>query len=450
MGAAPLARQARARLVTLGAALALTLPVASAGLAHAADLANLVVTPNLAINASTYNPGSFVITNDPSSGSRLQRLRLDLTAALLPHLAFDPLGQAGDTVAKCLTVDSTTSVGFVTPADPCATPFSLPFDGGYRVLTLSFTDFRPNRSFSFSVDIDPTVIQGATAPGPSESGSVSGLEMTGAMVEFTFDDGSTLTSQLFRVPGSDSGAQAFAWSTPPPAPSVSVPGIASLPATVTNPHQTVRVAGTPGATVRVLVVEGALDTSGLTGGGFDVDPFEASSAVAIQEITTVLDAAGHADVAVTLTRSSPIGGLNTIVATQQDASQRTGGVSQAIVLVPEDCTAPPPRSPTVSVDGGAISWTTLAGATAYDLVRGSLQTLRSSHGDYGASVTDCLAARQAGLTFTDATQPQSGSGFFYLVRGASCGGAGTYDESDGTGQVQPRDAGIDQSPAACP
>jgi hypothetical protein len=439
-------KRMRWRAVT---ALAMTLFVASSGVARAAGAASLVVTPDAAINASTYNTGSFVVTNESSGGVRILRVRLDLSSALLPDLAFDPLGQAGDTVAKCLTVDST-GVGFVTPADPCASPFSVPFDGGYRALTLDFLDFRANRSFAFSVDIDPTVIRGASAPGPGESGSVSGLELTGAVAEFTFDDGSVLNSQLFGTPGSLSGSQASAFPFPPPAPAVSIAGIPSLPVTVGNPVQTVRVAGTPGAPVAVLVVEAGLDTSGLSGGGFDVDPFEATSALAVQEIDAVLDGSGRADIPVTLTRSAATGGLNTIVATERDPLQRTGGVSPPIVLVPEDCTAPPPRSPTLDVEPGSVSWTPLPGAMAYDLIRGSLTMLRATHGDYGLSVTDCLAAGQSGQTFADVAAPPAGSGFFYLVRGRSCGGAGTYDESEGWGQAAPRDAGVDQSAAPCP
>ena len=86
----------------------------------------------------------------------------------------------------------------------------------------------------------------------------------------------------------------------------------------------------------------------------------------------------------------------------------------------------------------------------YDVVRGSLTTLRTTHGDYRSSVTDCLASRQSAVSLPETSTPPVGLGFFYLVRGASCGGAGTYDESEGTGQATPRDAGIAQSPNACP
>src|SRR5262245_58035320 len=66
----------------------------------------VVVTPAGSINASTYDPGSFQVTNTSSGGETITRLRLDLTTALLPDLVFDPLGTAGDLVAKCFTADA--------------------------------------------------------------------------------------------------------------------------------------------------------------------------------------------------------------------------------------------------------------------------------------------------------------------------------------------------------
>jgi hypothetical protein len=55
----------RWRVVT---ALAITVFAASRGVLLAAGAASLVVTPDQAISASTYNTGSFVVTNDSSGG----------------------------------------------------------------------------------------------------------------------------------------------------------------------------------------------------------------------------------------------------------------------------------------------------------------------------------------------------------------------------------------------
>ena len=116
------------------------------------------------------------------------------------------------------------------------------------------------------------------------------------------------------------------------------------------------------------------------------------------------------------------------------------------------CAAPPPGgSSTISVSTGGdlVSWSAVAGADAYDLVRGSLTLLNSSGGNFTTSLQACLANDQAGVGFVDGALPQVGSGFWYLVRGVSCGGAGTYD-SVGGNQVGSRDAEVAASPGSCP
>ena len=118
-----------------------------------------------------------------------------------------------------------------------------------------------------------------------------------------------------------------------------------------------------------------------------------------------------------------------------------------------NCSTPPPAgSPalTASASGTAavISWTALAGATAYDLVKGALRPLGLSGGNFTTSTTGCLADDTAGRSFTDPDLPVAGDGFWYLVRGVACGGGGTYDEGSPY-QHGSRDAEIDASPNAC-
>ncbi|HEV8202500.1 MAG TPA: hypothetical protein VGS03_21010 [Candidatus Polarisedimenticolia bacterium] len=116
------------------------------------------------------------------------------------------------------------------------------------------------------------------------------------------------------------------------------------------------------------------------------------------------------------------------------------------------CASPPPGGgSSISLSQGPemVSWSTVGGADRYDLVRGSLTLLNASGGNFTTAVQACLANDQVGTSFTDATQPPAGSGFFYLVRGTSCGGAGTYD-SVGGNQVGSRDAEIAASANACP
>jgi len=132
------------------AALAGNLPAAP-GLAipaHAGQTgATVTITPGGAINASTYNTGSFVVTNSSGGATRITGVRIDLTTALFPDLVFDPNGTAGDTVAKCFTDDgSSGNVGLVAPADPCVTPFDGPHDGGYDTLQIDFSSFSASRS----------------------------------------------------------------------------------------------------------------------------------------------------------------------------------------------------------------------------------------------------------------------------------------------------------------
>ena len=114
---------------------------------------------------------------------------------------------------------------------------------------------------------------------------------------------------------------------------------------------------------------------------------------------------------------------------------------------------PPPAVPasTPSVTFGSktqLGWPALAGATGYDAVKGDLSTLRASGGDFTTATTTCLADDQAPTQLDDAGTPAPGSGFFYLVRGTSCSGSGTYDTGSPR-QIGSRDAEVDAAPIAC-
>jgi uncharacterized membrane protein len=95
-----------------------------------------------------------------------------------------------------------------------------------------------------------------------------------------------------------------------------------------------------------------------------------------------------------------------------------------------------------------VDWTAIATATGYDLARGSLESLRSSNGDFSAAAT-CLENDLTGTSRTDADTPDAGDGFWYLVRAVNSGGSATFD-SGAPSQVGSRDAGIQASPEACP
>lgn len=86
-----------------------------------------------------------------------------------------------------------------------------------------------------------------------------------------------------------------------------------------------------------------------------------------------------------------------------------------------------------------VSWSPVAEATSYDVVRGSLTLLRAGDGDYAGSTDACPGND---LSVPSVEDPDAPISAWYLARASSCGGAGTY----GSG----RDAGIAGSTAACP
>jgi hypothetical protein len=118
-----------------------------------------------------------------------------------------------------------------------------------------------------------------------------------------------------------------------------------------------------------------------------------------------------------------------------------------------DNAAPPAGSTQLGVTRSGLtatlSWSPLAGATSYDIVRGSLATLRSFAGNYTASVNGCLGNNSPGPTVSDTSVPPSGDANWYLIRGVNCGGGGSYDEGVAS-QSGARDAEIAASSSACP
>lgn len=288
--------------------------------------ATFAMTPGQGINASTYGGGSFRLTNT-SQTQRITTARVDLDGGLFGDLVFDPDGVAGDTTAKGFTVDSPGGVQVL--RHRLVDPHNGTTAEGYDVLELTLAGFDPGETLTFSIDVDPTSIKGVSAPGPGDSGSVSGLELAGTDVSVGFDNGAQLVGEAF-TDGSAGGAIATVRPAPPAAPRVTLGG-ATTPRTVGAAAQTVTIEGSPNATVQLLRVEGGLFLP--PGGGYDVDPFEANSAVAVQQpvISVRLDGAGRAQVPVTLTRRDASSGLNHLVAAQVGGGQ-PGRLSNILVL----------------------------------------------------------------------------------------------------------------------
>ena len=142
------------------------------------------------------------------------------------------------------------------------------------------------------------------------------------------------------------------------------------------------------------------------------------------------------------------------VAEYGDQTTTAGAKLTLLRPIPGPCTGvAPPELPELRVSrtGTAtarLTWNAVPAATSYDVVRGELDTLRTSGGDFSVSVDACLGHSLVTTSRDEATEG-AGSGSWYLVRAANCGSAGTYD-SGAASQVGSRDAEIQLAAAACP
>lgn len=94
----------------------------------------------------------------------------------------------------------------------------------------------------------------------------------------------------------------------------------------------------------------------------------------------------------------------------------------------------------------AFGWLATPGASGYDVVRGSLSALLPG-GDFTAATTTCEANDLSATSITLSHLPAVGDADWYLVRGISGCGAGSYDDPSQTGD---RDAEIAAASGACP
>ena len=298
-------------------------------LANSASAEVAIKTPE-DINASTVAGGSFSIENTSVNGQLIESVSVDLTTAIFPDMVFDADGTAGDNTGKDFTADiGDETTGFVDHT--LQSPHNgTNGDDGYDVVSVTFNDFEPGETFAFSIDVDPNSIKGSSAPGPGESGSVSGLELSGATVTVTFDDGTVLATQPFRTVSSVSASESAALGEVPSKPEVGVLGASSLKTKVGELSQTVRVSGAAGEDIRLLVLEAALFLP--EAGGYQVEPFDANTVIGIQEFEGTVGEQGFADFAVTLTDTQEDAGLNYIAAVFVDDEGAIGPVSDVIVL----------------------------------------------------------------------------------------------------------------------
>lgn len=292
------------------------------------EAANFYITPRQPINASTFNTGSFRLENHSRNGERIASLRIDFATAVFMDMVFDPYGQAGDVVAKDVVIDS--RVGLSVQGHT----YESPNAGGFDVLVMTFANFDPGETVFFSVDVDPTTIRGTGAPGPAESGSACGLELVGSTITVTFENGKTQTNDLTWLPEpgylSCGGWTQLRDGTPPEV-AAAVLGVVP-PAGFALPTQVVRVNGEPGRPVVVTVIEGGQYLAGLPGGGYDVEPYEANSAITAREYAAAIGPGGFVDIPIGLSKNGAEGGYNMITVAAEDYYGRRGPQSPAMIL----------------------------------------------------------------------------------------------------------------------
>lgn len=270
------------------------------------------ITPGIAnINANTFGAGAFQITNT-SSSANITGVAFDMATGYLPNMVFDPNGTAGDLTAKAFTPNADPGVGTI------GHTFGSPLgNGGFQSLDVTFTDFNPGELFTFSLDQDPTSIEGLVAPGPGESGSVSGLEQAGTTVTVTYDDGSAQTITLF-ADGSAGGATSVAKNLVLPAPGVQIQGFSSPGISAVAGHTLLITGGVPNGTVAVLQVEAGFFEDG---GNLSQEPFEVNSIISQALSTGIqLDGTGAASVQITLLDTDPEAGYNYFLVAQEDGA----------------------------------------------------------------------------------------------------------------------------------
>lgn len=270
------------------------------------------ITPGIAnIDASTFGAGAFQITNT-SSSANITGVSFDLATGFISNMVFDPNGTAGDATAKGFTPDADPGVGTI------GHTFGSPLgNGGFQSLDVTFTDFNPGELFTFSLDQDPTSVEGLIAPGPNESGSVSGLEQAGTTVTVTYDDGSVQTITLF-ADGSAAGATAIAKNLILPAPAIQIQGFVSPDTTAVAGHTLLITGGVPNGTVAVLQVEAGFFQDG---GNLSQEPFEVNSIIGESLTTGIqLDGTGAASVPITLVDTDPEAGYNYFLVAQEDGT----------------------------------------------------------------------------------------------------------------------------------
>lgn len=105
------------------------------------------------------------------------------------------------------------------------------------------------------------------------------------------------------------------------------------------------------------------------------------------------------------------------------------------------------RSPSLYAGGEALVWN--RSGEVYDLLRGDLEQLRATGGDFGAASVACLGNDLAATSVGDPAVPPMGGGYFYLLRSSGCAGTDTYD-TGAVSQAGCRDPELGGASGRCP
>lgn len=314
---------------------------------------------NILESASSDN-GSFKIINNSPNGQKITKVVIDLSTSVFPDMVFDPANVIQDlATAKPFTVNSGgTETGHTTFT------YTNPHNGnvanGYNSLEINFTDFDQNEVFEFSIDTDPTSIKGTTIA--HEAGKVSGLELIGANVNVSFNDGSGHSAKLYRLNNEVGASSNIFKQEAPNAPSIAAIGFPTSKGETTTVGQTIQITGKANTEVKLLILEGGLFVNNVPAGGFDIDAYEANKLVkVVDEKTVTIPTNGSIDVPIDLFRTEVANtetGLNYIVAVVKDAEGRTSTLSNTIVIHLKS--GPPVASYRINAGGGA--YTAVSGA----------------------------------------------------------------------------------------
>ena len=197
---------------------------------------------------STFNPGSFTVTN--TGLVDITRLVLTIDDTFVDDIFWDSDGSGDTSIPKPFTVDSAGGTGVTNSNGVTVNP--LP-GGGYSTLIIDFPHFDPGETMTFSIDVDPRSAAGFGSGSPQ--GAISGLEMAGTVVTAFFADQTSATGKLVGTGANTSIANVAGGLASEI--ELTLAGLTNGErGFVSSSQQTLELRGTPNARVAVLIGAG--------------------------------------------------------------------------------------------------------------------------------------------------------------------------------------------------